>query len=317
MLKNGKLSVDGISIALDDDSAEHCFVSHAHSDHTAAFSKPRTILASEETFAIMGKEPHPFPRAGVKLSHAGHMLGARQISADCESGKFTYTGDFSLTDSYTCRAAEILPCDTLMIDSTYCQPHMRMPGRWEVLSAMEKFVKAQSASNSITVFGAYTTGKTQELVCFLNRECGIAPIVNERAAKICSRYGKCGVRMDYLEAGSEEAEAAMRSTFVAIMPPHQVNFAFGAKLSEAHAKPVKTAMATGWAALHRFPTDVSFALSDHADFRDTMRYIHGSGAKAVICANSGADAAAHYLKRAGINAMTKEEAEEGFQTVLA
>lgn len=315
MYSSGGLSVGGIKIALDDACHEVCFVSHAHSDHTEAFRKKRTIIASEETFALMGREPHPHPAASITLHPAGHMLGARQLSAETEAGKFVYTGDFSLHESFTASAAPILQCDTLMIDSTYCLPHLRFPKRERVLSDMQKFVKQNE--RSIIVFGAYTRGKTQELVRFLNTECGIAPVVSEPAAKICSIYEKCGVKLDYVAAGTEDAEEEMHSSFVAIMPSSMVNFQFGANLSEAYGKEVKTAVATGWAQVSRFPVDAAFPLSDHADFRDTMRYIYESGAKRVICANSGTEAAAAYLRSLGIDAIAKEESGKSYQATLA
>jgi len=309
--KSGTLTADGLKLSLDDASGELCFVSHAHSDHTGAFSRKREVLASHETFTLVGKEPVARSLPGISLHHAGHMLGARQLLARLDGGTFAYTGDFSLHDSYTARAAEMLQCDVLMIDSTYCLPQMRFPKRYEVLDKMEKFVKKNGSSH--LVFGAYSTGKAQELVSFFNRECGIAPVVGSRAARICAAYEKCGARLDYLEAGSEEA----RNAQVSILPPPEVNFASGARIAAQTGKSVKTAVATGWAANSRFPVDEAFPLSDHADFADTMRYIYGSGAKTVICANANPCAAAQYLRSIGINAVPKGEASPGIQAKLA
>jgi putative mRNA 3-end processing factor len=184
-----------------------------------------------------------------------------------------------------------------------------MPNRYQVMASMERFVKQNS--DSVLVFGAYTTGKAQEIVAFLNRECRVAPVVGKRAAGVCAAYGKCGVRLDYIEAGSEEAEEQMRHPFAAIMPPREVNHSFAARLSAGLGKKVKTAVATGWAAVTKFPVDAAFALSDHADFADTMRYIGESGAKRVICANSNSSEAAAYLRSVGIDAASKEELGEG------
>ena len=316
MLHAHGLKVGGVTIALDDASSDICFVSHAHSDHTSAFSKrKKEIIASEETFHILGKEPMGHSYAGVKLFPAGHMLGARQIFAETDGGTFAYTGDFALHDSYTAEAAHILECDTLMIDSTYCLPQMVLPKRWDVLESMQKFVERNQGS--AILFGAYQTGKTQELVKFLNKECKIAPVVAGRAAEVCEAYKKCGVKLDYVRGGSQEADEEMRSSFVAIMPPNMVNFSFGAKLSSALSMDVKTAVATGWAKITRFPTDAAFCLSDHADFHETLNYIGQSGAKRVVCANSNAAQAALHLKRLGIDAATKEEAAKGFQSRLA
>lgn len=315
MFEKNALHVDGTAISLDDAQHEHCFVSHAHTDHSSAFSKRCKILASDETFIIMGKEPSPVPFPGIRLSSAGHMLGARQLSAELDGGKFTYTGDFSLHDSYTSQKAKIEQCNTLMIDTTYCLPHLNLPNRWQVIDRMRKFVSEND--RSIIVFGAYLRGKTQELVRFLNIECGVAPVVSQPAAEICSRYEKCGLKLDYIAAGSDEAEETMRAPFVSIMPSHMVNFNFGSKLSGAFGHEVKTAVATGWAAVSRFPVDEAFPLSDHADFKGTMRYIYESGAKKVICANSSEEEAAAYLCKLGIAAVPKHDSGREVQTTLA
>ncbi len=309
MFEKNALHADGTAISLDDALHEHCFVSHAHTDHSSAFGKRRKILASDETFIIMGREPSSISFPSIRLSPAGHMLGARQLVAENDGGKFAYTGDFALHDSYTAPAAKIEQCDTLMIDTTYCLPHLNLPNRWQVIEKMRKFVSEND--RSIIVFGAYLRGKTQELVRFLNAECGIAPVVSAPAAEICSRYEKCGLPLDYMAAGTDEAEEMMRGPFVSIMPSHMVNFNFGSKLSEAFGHEVKTAVATGWAAVSRFPVDASFPLSDHADFKGTMRYIYESGAKKVICANSSEEEAAAYLCKLGIDAVPKHAPGRG------
>ena len=71
-----------------------------------------------------------------------------------------------------------------------------------------------------------------------------------------------------------------------------------------------------WASVSKFPVDAAFPLSDHADFRDTMRYIYESGAKRVICANSNSLQAAGYLCSIGIDAMAKSEMGKEVQTTL-
>jgi len=318
MISCNGIKVNERTIALDSDSSETCFVSHAHADHTSAFfgkNKKREIIASEETFLLVGSAPQKHSVSGIELFPAGHMLGARQLRAETEGGVVVYTGDFALHDSYTTRAAPILSCDTLVIDSTYLSPSLIFPKRYDVMESMRKFVT--SNSDSTIIFGAYVTGKSQELVKFLNRECRIAPVVNEKAAGVCGVYEKCGIKLDYISAGTPEGEEATRHPFVAIMPPRTVNFSFGAKLSETFGRKVKTAVATGWAASTRFPVDAAFPLSDHADFKDTMRYIYGSGAKRVFCANSREEEAASYLNFVGIDAAPLANADKGVQTTLA
>ncbi|MCX8196800.1 MAG: hypothetical protein N3G80_00575 [Candidatus Micrarchaeota archaeon] len=311
----GVLDSFGLQIALDDYDAEVCFVSHAHTDHTKAFSKNRKIIASDETFLLLGKSPscHPLPQ-GTSLHQAGHMLGAVQLRAELDGQVFVYTGDFSLHQGYTTLPAKILECDTLMIDSTYALPHLRLPSRADTIRKIAKFVRQNE--NKIVLLGAYLRGKTQELIRLLNEECGIAPIVSSKADYFCKVYRQSGIKLDWIAAGTPEAQEAMKSAFVAIVPLSQANFSFGAKLSEAFGLEVKTAVVTGWAAFHRFPADEGFPLSDHADFRDTMRYIHESNAKKVICANASDREAAAHLRRIGIDAVAKSSLSGSHQCSL-
>ncbi|MEM4554592.1 MAG: hypothetical protein QXT25_01960 [Candidatus Anstonellaceae archaeon] len=313
---SSKISIDGMQIALDDDGADVCFISHAHTDHTKAFFKGKKIIASDETFLLLGQQPPHFPLPkGISLHQAGHMVGARQIKAELDGEVFVYTGDFSLHKSYTVEPAKILECETLMIDSTYALPHLQLPPRYQTIKRLVRFIKENE--NKIIVFGAYVRGKTQELVRLLNEECKIAPIVSQQASHFCEIYKKMGIKLDWITAGSSQAEEAMKSSFVAIMPLSFVNFSLGARLSEAFGMEVKTAAVSGWAAFSRFPTDEAFPLSDHADFRDTMNYIYQSGAKRVICANASDEEAAKHLRKLGIDAYAKSLLQDGVQTTLA
>ncbi|MEM3876792.1 MAG: hypothetical protein QXP24_03670, partial [Candidatus Micrarchaeaceae archaeon] len=60
-----------------------------------------------------------------------------------------------------------------------------------------------------------------------------------------------------------------------------------------------TAVATGFAAIFKFKTDVQFPLSDHADFRQCLDYVEQSNAKKVLTRGSGAKALAAALSRKG------------------
>lgn len=100
------------------DERERCYVSHGHSDHAREHG---TVVASVNSARVCRQrfgravafEEHAFNvpwNAGehrLTLVPAGHVLGSSQLLIEGEAGTFIYTGDFKLTPSYTCEAAEV------------------------------------------------------------------------------------------------------------------------------------------------------------------------------------------------------------------
>ena len=63
-----------------------------------------------------------------------------------------------------------------------------------------------------------------------------------------------------------------------------------------------TAVATGFAMTQRFNTDVQFALSDHADFKQAIDYIEQCCPKRIYTRGQGCDIFAKNLKSEGYDA---------------
>ncbi|PIT84640.1 hypothetical protein COU37_01810 [Candidatus Micrarchaeota archaeon CG10_big_fil_rev_8_21_14_0_10_45_29] len=243
---------------------------------------------------------------GFSLHNAGHILGSTQLCADTqEFGKFVYTGDFKLRDGLTVKKAPIIECDTLVMECTYGKTGVSFPPPQEVYESMEKW--SRQNKNSIQLWGGYATGKAQELVKFINTYLDEAPIVPEKVAKICSHYKNNGISLDYVQAGTYEAQEIMRSAFCAVFPPHQLNYNFASQLSHAHRREAKVAIATGWTGIRRMSAHASFPLSDHADFGEILRYAQESGAKKVYLAHGKNESTAKELQKEGINAFAIEE----------
>jgi len=289
-------------IALDHAHANLCFVSHAHSDHTAAVRARKNVFASSETLHLTNaKNAQPIPK-GISLLPAGHMLGASQLHAQLDGSALTYTGDFKLSQSFTCRGAKIQECDTLVMESTYGDPKMRFPAREEVLSSMEKWVRKNSAQNAL-IFGAYTMGKAQEITKFLNDCCNTTPIVGTRIDDVCKKYESLGVRLSRVRSGTQESAEMLRDPFVAVMPMNSVNFSLAHSLSDAYNMNVLTAAATGWALSAQLPLDRAFPLSDHADFSEILQYIDAAHPKKIVCALGRGEEMASHLQKLGYNAV--------------
>lgn len=316
-MSGGELTVkfNELRIALDESAPDGrrssnmlAYISHAHTDHTAALGGPAKIFCSNETASLIGlgaKDRVEIPD-GITLHNAGHMLGSRQIMLDTEShGRLVYTGDFKMRDGLTVRGAPVLQCDTLIAECTYGRPDVSFPDAQGVYSDMERWMK-QNREN-IVLWGAYASGKGQEVVKFLNDYCGIAPVVGGKMAGMCAEYSKAGMKLDFLESGSGEAQEAMRGNFVSVLPPHHTGAHLAHMLASAHRRRVKVALTTGWALTRALSCDRAFPLSDHADFAQLLEYCQQSGAKEVFVAHGENYNTAKALREAGVNAYPIEQ----------
>ncbi len=273
------LPYKGIRIALDSGKGDYSFISHAHADHLNGLKKQNNFIASEETHALAELDGGLKHLEGTKLINAGHILGARQLVLEHEGQKTVYTGDISIKPNIFGMSAEIPQCDRLIMESTYANPEYKFPDNFEIYESLSKWVKENDRNNIL--IGAYEMGKAQEIVKVLNEYCGLAPVVPEKAEKICKVYERFGIKLDRAVVGSDEAEELMERRFVAIVPMRHAKRYFANNLACAFGRETLVAVATGWALKYRFNADAAFPLSDHADFNDLVHYAENTGAKEI------------------------------------
>jgi Cft2 family RNA processing exonuclease len=229
------------------------------------------------------------------------MLGSKQLVLDSDDwGRVVYTGDFQMQRCRVAKPIVVKQCDTLIIDSTFPTPEFVFDERSEVECAIQKWA-ARKLDYGLIVFGAYAMGKAQELVAILN-EVGITPVVSNKIARISEVYNASGIKLDYISAAERVSNdmRAVGSNFVLITekPTSMV----AASLSNRYNRRVFTGVATGFAKRFVFDTDVQFALSDHADFYQSLDYIKACGAKKVLTYGKTAEIFAESLKREKIDA---------------
>jgi len=206
---------------------------------------------------------------------------------------------------------EIPEVDKLIIDSTYPYPKIRFDERCEIETALQKWT-LERAELGCVLFGAYAMGKAQELIAILN-EVGVAPVVTKKIAEICSVYNANGYKLNYLPTARRYTEEyGETGAFVGITEKSVVDEA--ERLSSSARIKVFTGVATGFAKIFRFNTDVQFPLSDHADFIQSVDYINATGAKTVLTYGKGAEPFARSLCLAGFNAKPFGEGKQA-QTI--
>lgn len=297
-----------------DHSGEFSFVSHAHSDHILTRKTP-ALLASEATVDLMRERGYPLAQSihhehsGMKLLSAGHVLGAKQLVAECDGGVFAYTGDFRLGDTACIKGADVPQCDVLLTEATFGSPEYVFPDHETVCKEIAQWVLAEQ-KKGIVVLGGYALGKAQDLVKILNDYAGITPVVENQIAGINAVYKKHGVKLDYLTTSSPEGLKELEKNFVAVVPMHKVNSSFATQLGNAYLKHVSTAVATGWAVTSRHASTKAFCLSDHSDFPELMDFVERTGAKKVFTHYGSAKRLAKELRNKGINAQALEETQK-------
>jgi len=307
------LSIGSYKIALDGDSTGDVnFISHAHSDHVRRLRMK--VYASRETAelisAIYGKEISTAEPCCAKLLDAGHVLGSKQLYVeDYERGyAAVYTGDFQMEPSLVAKRIEVKQADVVIMDSTYPSPGVSFDDKLQTIDSIQRFA-LHTESNGIVLFNAFALGKSQEVIAMLN-DCGITPVVSKKISNVSKVYRENGIYLKYISVyeNPDEFEEATRRNFVGVVDNSDM-ISLKQGLSAAYGKKVYTAAVTGLAKIFKFATDAQFAFSDHADFKQSLRYIEEACPEIVYTFGKGREIFAKNLKALGIDAHPFEEYE--------
>ena len=265
-----------------------CLVSHAHADH---LGRHKRIVATPGTARLCRHRMGPRPTLTIPfferrdmgdyaltLYPAGHCLGSAQALVEIEGERFVYTGDFKLRESRTSEPPEIVPCDTLAIDTTFGDPRYVFPPLEEVVGMLREEIDAALASGETPVVAGYSLGKSQEALALLV-ENGYRVAVHAEVHAVVEIYRELGVAFD--GPGSFEKLDARRvpDGAVLLVPPSALRQPFVQKID-----PKRTLYLTGWAmngSRFRPGVDRMIPLSDHAGYDDLLRYVEASGARRV------------------------------------
>jgi putative mRNA 3-end processing factor len=312
-LRRGGLHLTGSPLSFDARrKSELSFVSHAHTDHIARHER---VIATRATLRFMEhrlgpiqsalpapyRRPFELGRLNVELLPAGHVLGSAQIRVTRDDGhRVVYTGDISLETSMTAEPAEIVECDTLVLESTFGHPRFKFPKRDDVFSELAGWAKGHLSRGVRPILYAYSLGKGQEAIKQLT----------SRGLKVCAHSSIYDIAVLYTELGMPMDVRRFDGSFlpdeVGVFPP------FGKSQSMKKVMPRATAVLTGWAiepwAARRYNADVAFPISDHADFASLVKIAKASRAREVITHHGFAKELALELKKIGVFARAVTQA---------
>lgn len=296
---------------------EHSWLSHAHSDHARGLHS--NVFATADTlrlYRLRWPEDEVFPQnlqaldygspvewRGARLTAypASHIVGAAQLLIECGGERVVYTGDIKLLPQICGTPTEVVPCDRLIIESTFGLPVFHFLTREQASQRIVEFARECLDDGLIPVFAGYPLGRGQEIVHTLCNA-GIPTAVHGSIARLIPAYEQAGFSF----AGYEPYVArATKDKALVIVP------AFRAQV-EASGKDIRVAYVSGWARLdnarNRAGAEELIPYSDHAGFDELLEIVERSGAREVDVVHGYTEAFAAVLRQRGLNARAPRQA---------
>jgi Cft2 family RNA processing exonuclease len=304
------------------DSTDPCaatWISHGHSDHargchgiaigtstTLRFYRMRLYLQEGDTEpdcrALDFGESMYWNGAGLTAFPAGHILGAAQLLIEFRGERLLYTGDMKLREPLCGDIAASIPCNHLIIESTFGLPIYKLLSRDDACAQIVRFARECLAESTVPAFIGYALGRGQEIAHVLC-QAGIRTAVHGAIARFIPVYEEAGYSFCAWEP--YEARATAGKALV-VVPSH------GAAL-EASGKNIRLAYVSGWAALAnaraRSGAEELIPYSDHADFDELMSAVEASQASRIDIVHGYTEPFANLLRLRGYNAHAPQRAD--------
>lgn len=288
------------------------FVSHAHVGSGALGSG--RVLASPETVALAGMAGPGFAWDGavdwpvdaaygggtarLTLAPAGHVLGAAQLVVEHAGRRLVYTGDWSGEADETRPAGAAIPCDELVVTTTFALPIFRFDPAARTLAALVDWCAAQLLEGVTPVVLARSPGPAQAIVRALSAR-GLPVSGDEEVRRACAAYEALGVVLGPVRPhdAKERGRAVVASA--------------DARATDLRARGrVAVAYASGWAlldaAVEQKRADEAFVLADQADHDGLVALVRATGAGRVVATRGDARAFVQLLRAGGVEAVALE-----------
>lgn len=252
-------------------------LTHAHRDHSKGYIEYSRGFATDQTLDLLSlyTSRRKILKSGrvrigeklkvgdleVSIHDAGHILGSVMFRIATPECSILYTGDLNCVETLVSRPAEEVPCDILIIDSTFGYPYFRFPSRDKIYSDIINWVIDTIRHGYIPVLHADSIGNSQELIVLLNKLTKIPVVVHPTISKVNEVYIRYGFKLDYLNHNSEDGIESIKSGLCVYIAPKNADVSLD--------KPIVEALVSGWA----LTLGNGFPLSDHADYPNLMNYV--------------------------------------------
>lgn len=277
---------------------------HVHDDHMGDFntSKGRQdFFMSTETFALLNaflnaeipyrSNFHKISRGiehelrdGSKLTllPSNHMLGSCQVALQLPNGRrMGYSGDFGWP------LEKIIEVDELVVDSTYGSPNsVRGYTQAEAEECLLELVCQRLRYGSVHIYAH--RGTVERVLHIIEGNVGVPILASDRLIQEVEVYQNCGIALGKVESLSSD-EGISASKQKAYVRLYSKGDGFGNEPITDTSIKCSAYMATRFASSPLTTlsnNSYSVALSNHADFRETLEYVEATGAEVVVTDNT-------------------------------
>lgn len=276
---------------------------HIHDDHMGDFNRSKglqDIFMSPETRELLiaehdadleyrdnlipigrGVEYPLGDESTLTLLPSGHMLGSSQVAIELADGtRCGYSGDFGWP------LDDVIQVDQLVVDSTYGSPRsVRRYSQSEAESCLLEVVSKRLRYGSVHI-NAYR-GTIERVLHVLSGNVNVPILAGERLMREIRVYQDYGFAVGALDAlDSEAGRFAIRErSYIRL---YSKGDGFDKELIEGTSVRCSAFFTVGTDhPLMEFSSRAySVALSNHADFEETLAFVEATGARTVVTDNT-------------------------------
>lgn len=284
------------------DHARYRVQTHIHQDHMGGFNRSKgvqDIYLTDETFKLLVAEQNadlPFRENFIRVKRnipqhledgsqltlvsANHMLGSCQVLLELPRGlRIGYSGDFGWP------IEDVIQVDQLVIDSTYGNPNsIRGYTQDQAEQCLLETVTERLRHGSVHVKAH--PGTIERVLHILSGNINVPMVATERLLAQIEIYQQHGFGVGEVHSIDSGAgrEAVNQRSYVRLYSRGE---SFQNELIEG-----STISCSAYMVDYDYPLKTyserayQVALSNHADFRQTLEYIQATGAKYVVTDNT-------------------------------
>jgi putative mRNA 3-end processing factor len=286
---------------------ETAVVTHAHADHARSgmghyvVSRSGESLLRKRVGAGIGATVPGFGerlRLGgveVSLHPAGHILGSSQVRIAGPGGVTVVTGDHNASHAHpAAEPFEVVPCDTLITESTFGMPVYTWPDPGVILEAIHGWWRGNREAGRTSILPCYPLGKTQRILAALDPRVGPIAVAGPGRAFL-TLYREAGVVLPEVLDLTAETVPVLKGEGLVL-----ISFAGQEPALLKRLQPLSYGAASGWMRIRGVRRsrdfDRGFVLSDHSDWHGLLRCVRESGARRIGVTHGQTEVFARYLR---------------------
>ena len=270
---------------------DRALITHGHSDHArwgmkrylstdAAAPVIRYRLGDITLETIQYAKERKIGGAKVSFHPAGHVPGSAQIRVEVKGQVWVASGDYKVVDDGMSEPFEPVRCHAFISECTFGLPVFAWTPQEELKRQMNDWWAANRAAGRVSILGAYSLGKAQRLLSYLDPATG--PILTHGAIENTNAVLRGqGITLPKTIQVTPDLNVKDYPGAMVIAPPSALGSVWARKFGAT-----STAFASGWMALRgvrrRRAADRGFVVSDHADWQGLNAAIAATGAERIF-----------------------------------